>query len=489
MLYVLVLTIIFIILGIIFGSINVIAITRSIGKVIRYLQQMSEGNLDISIVVKRNNEISDILKAMNIMLASFTEILRRVQNASVQMEQASFQISNISLDIVQVSNEQHAKAEAVNMAVKEVRAVADTVSVLSEEVRNESQESEKEANLGQNASQEAIAQMQKMISEVNKAADEMNELHKVRERINRIVDSITDIAGQTNLLALNAAIEAARAGDQGRGFAVVADEVRKLASRTATETDEISKIISEFARQVNKSGKTMNSIITQVTDCESKIKNMARIMNQMAGVSKTSAVSSEKICDGSKSQINHMSVLQSSMESLLDAISDTSVKVGITANVSTDLIKISTAFNELMDSFLFDDDKIIEEATHNESRQHPRADNGLLLTMNKIGNKKTFDGVSVNFSLSGMKVRVHGSPDLDAKDNIDLKIKLPHKVKDEYYNQTPIHVKAFIVWKHEDKHGDKTDTLFGLRFLNASKEFLDKFEKAFEYFNKSSKYQ
>ena len=74
----------------------------------------------------------------------------------------------------------------------------------------------------------------------------VQELAEGAQRIGRVVELISSIAGQTNLLALNATIEAARAGDAGKGFAVVASEVKNLAQQTAQATKDIAGQIANI---------------------------------------------------------------------------------------------------------------------------------------------------------------------------------------------------------------------------------------------------
>lgn len=85
----------------------------------------------------------------------------------------------------------------------------------------------------------------------------MQQLSTETESIEKIIQTITEIAAQTNLLALNASIEAARAGEHGKGFAVVAQEVRKLAESTNGSSLSISELLRDLRIKIEMASQTI----------------------------------------------------------------------------------------------------------------------------------------------------------------------------------------------------------------------------------------
>lgn len=100
------------------------------------------------------------------------------------------------------------------------------------------------------------------------------------QKINQVVDLISNIAGQTNLLALNATIEAARAGDAGRGFAVVASEVKSLAGQTAKATEEIGAQILQVQTATNQAVDAIRSIATTISEVSGIATSIAAAVEQ-----------------------------------------------------------------------------------------------------------------------------------------------------------------------------------------------------------------
>ncbi|WP_340005220.1 globin-coupled sensor protein [Paenibacillus sp. FSL K6-0276] len=83
------------------------------------------------------------------------------------------------------------------------------------------------------------------------------ELSNSSKQIQKIVNSVKDIADQTKILSLNATIEAARAGEHGRGFSVVAQEVIRLAEDTKNTVIQIVEL-------TNKSGNLTQLVVEEI---------------------------------------------------------------------------------------------------------------------------------------------------------------------------------------------------------------------------------
>ncbi len=269
-------------------------------------ERIAEGNLTSKVEVRSEDEIGQLIGALNKMSMSLKGIVANIIQGADQIHAASQQLASSSVQLSQGASEQASSIEEVSSSMEEISASinqnsenAQGTSVVSREANHES----------------------KNVLGHSKDAFEANK--DIAER----VMIINDIAEQTNILALNASVEAARAGQEGRGFAVVAGEVRKLAEQSrdaakeieglAQRSTDLASIAAEIMEvMIPKIGHTSN-LVDEISAASREQTNGVVQVNsaiqQLNEITQQNAASSEELASSADLLKQHAMSLKDSM--------------------------------------------------------------------------------------------------------------------------------------------------------------------------------
>ncbi|MEN9658538.1 MAG: hypothetical protein RL571_2003 [Pseudomonadota bacterium] len=227
-----------------------------------------EENLDFThrIPVQSNDEIGQLVKAVNHILDAVQKSFINIEQSLKQMSGAAVEMSLNTRQLSQISAVSSESAAHMAATVEEVTVSINHVAERARDTKTHTQNSGQLASDGEHVINATVTEIDSIAGTVREASTEMSDLQLKSNQIRIVVNEIKEIADQTNLLALNAAIEAARAGELGRGFAVVADEVRKLAERTGKSTQEIANTVSSIQEGSDRAVARMRQVVLQVEE-------------------------------------------------------------------------------------------------------------------------------------------------------------------------------------------------------------------------------
>jgi methyl-accepting chemotaxis protein len=250
-----------IVLSILFSAMFVIIIrrwlTRPLRDVIHLARQYAAGDLRAELPVNRQDEVGQLIDAINGIGGGLQKIVQQVREAAGEIHLGTNALASDTGEISGQINKQASSVEETSASMEQLAATVAQNAANMQQTQQLVGETSRAVHHGGETVGNAVATM-----------DDIRDASKRIEDITRVIESI---AFQTNILALNAAVEAARAGEHGKGFAVVAQEVRALAARSANAVKEIEQLIGDTLKKVTEghqlseqTRQAMDSIIVHI---------------------------------------------------------------------------------------------------------------------------------------------------------------------------------------------------------------------------------
>jgi methyl-accepting chemotaxis protein len=204
-------------------------------------QQIAQGNLS-----HRVDEGGDLADAFNQMVDDLSQLVRQVQDASLQMDLFASKILKAIMEQSSSATQQSASISTTADTMAELARTSERITESSNRVFETAQGTQSDAQSGVKALQDTISHMAEIRDAGDRSIGEIRQQSQKVRQISGVMDIIDSIADQTKLIAFNAAIEAAGAGEKGKRFGVVAQEVRRLADTVVEATEDIRSQIVEM---------------------------------------------------------------------------------------------------------------------------------------------------------------------------------------------------------------------------------------------------
>ncbi|WP_321964142.1 methyl-accepting chemotaxis protein [Paraburkholderia sp. J7] len=286
--------------------------------------RMAAGDLTATLAVATNDDLGDVLQALNQLQANLTAIVFDVRSQIDGMLDAAHEISSGNLDL----------SRRTEMQAASLEETAATMDQLTTTVQANAEASARALDLARDAQSAAAeggsiaAQMERTMSGITDAS----------RRISDITGVIDGIAFQTNILALNAAVEAARAGEAGRSFAVVAGEVRMLAQRCAASAKEIKQVVDASVNEIAEGTRLVGNTTAQMRSIDEAVSRVSSIITEVANASGEQAEGIRQV----NQAVAHLDSATQQNAALVEQAAATAMRLADQADVLDEAVRLFT---------------------------------------------------------------------------------------------------------------------------------------------------
>lgn len=239
-----------------------------INTVKKSIEEVTAGNLSITIPEFGNNCAGRLIPGINSLSASIATLVNEIRLSSQNAMDLSDQLASRSGELSVKTEEQSA-------------ALVQTAASM-EQIASSTQNNAENTRLASTRANDASANARKGGDLMGQVAKNMQSITDCAGQMADIISLIDGIAFQTNILALNAAVEAARAGDHGKGFSVVAGEVRGLAHRSAEAAKNIKSLIAVTTENVTQRATVVNQAEQNMHEIVSGASVVSKLMGEIA---------------------------------------------------------------------------------------------------------------------------------------------------------------------------------------------------------------
>ncbi|MTI94008.1 MAG: methyl-accepting chemotaxis protein [Firmicutes bacterium] len=360
------------------------AITRPLRRMVTVMGEIATGDLTQKVKSQSRDEVGQTARYANTMAESLANIVRELKQisntvvSSGQQIAASIMESTTGLEqssilATEIGSNMQLNAASVDQtknSAQHVASSAQAVSELTSEAARECATAVHQATTGG----QAVADVVNAMGEISLSSEQVNQLVEnlidSAQRIEDMLELITQISEQTNLLSLNAAIEAARAGEMGQGFAVVASEVRKLATRSTHAVEEIGQLVEDIRRKVDITSQAVGQSNTIIHQAEERSQVTLQTIESMVASINSVEQKISRVTEAASEQAVNSNAIREAVTNIAASTQETSAgaeelgatleeQVAILADIETtvaDLTGMVQKLDQMMQKFVVGDE-------------------------------------------------------------------------------------------------------------------------------------
>jgi methyl-accepting chemotaxis protein len=269
------------------------SVVKRIHQVRRAMQMVAESNhFEVSpIEISGNDEITDMTRAFNRMVAKLHTSLVALQETGLTVETSSQRFAQMMQRQLLTAEEQVSAVNSIVSATSQLehtsKEIDSQIEVVAQKVKENSLsvsslataiiQASEQVGKTHEATQETTRGINQMINDTSLMSQEVAELLDQLSAVEKLAGDLRAVAGEIHLLALNAAIESASAGIYGERFRVVAGSVKTL----SVQSQQVVQNMTYFVQGVGNKARNVTAALNRTNEGLAKSQNLIGIIEDI----------------------------------------------------------------------------------------------------------------------------------------------------------------------------------------------------------------
>jgi twitching motility protein PilJ len=329
---------------------------KSIVKLLNEVSEVAAGDLTVQAEVSPEMT-GAIAEAFNSMTKELRSLIKKVKDVTYEVSSSANSINDTTEQLARGSEAQASQISRTTSAISNMTVQIQEVSnnaALSAQVAGDSLNN---ARYGSKAMQDNINAMNGIRKQVQETAKRIKKLGERSQEISQIVQLIDDLSERTSLLALNASLQATHEGEMGRGFAFVAEEVERLAERSNHLTKQIATLAQTIQIETKDVVASMEETIHEVVVGSTLADNAGQSLVEIEQVSTRLAELIQSISASAKQQAETSEDISNAMTNISKVTELVNIGSNRAAHSVKTLVELSDELRVSVAPFKLPDDK------------------------------------------------------------------------------------------------------------------------------------